>query len=104
MTLPAPISKRLILQPAEARPPFWGAAEDYRVVWRSERVGRIDRDPRPYPVHEHVPWRWFLNDGRRQRMASGRAATRDEAMVAFRNAWETVPDNTVAKSANNSTE
>jgi hypothetical protein len=90
---------RLILQPVtERRAPFYTLEHDYRVMWRGVKVGRIDYDHRPYPGEAHVRWRWFLNDTQRNRMASGRRATREEAMAAFRNAFDTVPDNTVDKS------
>jgi len=62
-------------------------------------VGRISFDHKPYENDRHVLWRWFLNDHERSRMADGRCATRDDAMAAFRKAFDTVPDNTIAKSA-----
>jgi hypothetical protein len=100
MTLPAPRHSRLALQRApEPRPPFWDNTNDFMVMWQGHKVGRIDLDPKPYPHQQHVPWRWFLNDEIRSRMADGRCATREEAMLAFRAAWERVPDKTVEKSA-----
>ena len=85
MTLPAPRRAQLILQRvAEDRGPFWNAETDYDVLWRGKRVGRIDCEPNPYPHEQHVPWRWFLDDAKG--MAHGRAATREEAMTAFRKA------------------
>jgi hypothetical protein len=38
-------------------------------------------------------------DHERNRMANGRCATREEAMAAFREAFDRGPDNTVDKSA-----
>ncbi len=100
MTLPAPRHKRLVLQRApEPRAPWYDTTNDYDVLWRDQKVGRIDLDPRPYPEEAHVPWCWFLDDEPRKRMASGRTATREQAMIAFRESFETVPDNTVAKSS-----
>ena len=61
--------------------------------------GRISYDHKPYAGEEHARWRWFLNDTQRNRMANDRCATREEAMAAFREAFDRVPDNTVDKSA-----
>jgi hypothetical protein len=100
MTLPRRPQSRLILQPvSEPRAPFWTVDADYNVVWRGQRVGRISFDHKPHPNEAHIRWRWFLNDHERRRMAAGRTATREEAMTAFRAAFETVPDDTVDRSA-----
>jgi hypothetical protein len=40
-----------------------------------------------------------LKDTQRNRMANGRCATREEAMAAFRRAFDRVPDKTIDKSA-----
>jgi hypothetical protein len=64
-------------------------------MWRGAKVGRISYDHKPYAGEEHARWRWFLNDTHRNRMANGRCATREEAMAAFREAFDRVPDNTV---------
>ena len=97
MTLPHAPHSRLVLRPVEERrAPFYALENDYRVVFRGQSVGRIDLEPQPYPVHSHVPWRWFLNDEVRKRMASGRAATREEAMAAFRKAWDETPYGVIA--------
>lgn len=98
LTLPRTAESRLLLRRVEERrAPLYILENDYRVIWRGQSVGRIDREPKPYPVHEHVLWRWFLNDEQRKRMASGRAATREEAMAAFRRAWEQTPTGVIAK-------
>jgi hypothetical protein len=94
-----PESRLILRRAAEPRPPFWDTANDFMVMWRGQKVGRIDLEPKPYPADAHRPWRWFLNDDGRKRMAYGRAATRADAMAAFRRAFETVPDNTIDKSA-----
>ena len=91
---------RLILQLLkDRRGPFWTTEGDYSVMWRGAKVGRISYDHKPYAGEEHARWRWFLNDTHRNRMANGRCATREEAMAAFREAFDRVPDNTVDKSA-----
>jgi hypothetical protein len=53
------------------------------------------RNPRPHEAH--VPWRRFLDYGRefelcdaRRRMVNGRAATRGDAMAAFRAAFDDI--------------
>ena len=61
--------------------------------------GRSLHDHKPYANEAHAHWRWSLNDAHRNRMANGRCATREEAMAAFREAFDRVPDNTVDKSA-----
>src|SRR5262245_12804277 len=99
-SIPRRPESRLILVPVtEARPPFWDARDDFNVMFRDRKVGRIHLEHKLYPNEAHVPWRWFLNDTQRNRMAGGNCASRDEAMAAFRNAFDTVPDNTIAKSA-----
>jgi hypothetical protein len=98
--IPRRPKSRLILQPVtEERPPFWTIEGDYSVMWRGTMVGRISHDHKPYAGEEHARWRWFLNDTQRNRMVNGRCATREEAMVAFREAFDRVPDNTIDKSA-----
>jgi hypothetical protein len=91
---------RLILQPVtEERLPFYDLRDDYNVTFRGKRVGRITYDHKPYANEAHMRWRWFLNDTQRNRMANERCATREEAMAAFRKAFDRVADNTVDKSA-----
>jgi hypothetical protein len=100
VSIPRRPDSRLILVPVkETRPPFYDLRDDYNVMFRDRRVGRISIDHRPYPHEAHVPWRWFLNDTERNRMADGRTATREEAMTAFRKAFDTVPDDMVGRSA-----
>lgn len=87
-TLPPRRGNRLLLRPVdEDRAPYYDKTDDYNVIWRDQRVGRIHRDLRPYDADKHVPWHWRLNlsDGS---LVTGRAATRDEAMAAFRAAWD----------------
>jgi len=89
---------RLILRPVEERrPPHWTMEDDYQVMFRGEVVGRIDREPDDRCEVTGTPWRWFLHDARggsgavgdvRTRIATGRAATRAEAMASFRRAWD----------------
>lgn len=89
---------RLVLQPArEARPPFYNLVDDYNVMHRGRRVGRISFNHKPYADEMQLRWRWFLNDTQRNRMADGRTATRAEAMAAFRHQFDTLPDDTIAK-------
>ena len=73
--------------------------DDFDVMFRGRKVGRISFNHRPYADEAHALWRWFLNDTDRNRMATECCVSRDEAMTAFRKAFDTVPDNTVAKSA-----
>ena len=80
-------------------PPFWDLRDDYNVMFRGRKVGRIRFNHKTYPSESHVPWRWFLNDIERNRMADGLCASREEAMTAFRMAFDRVPDNTIDKSA-----
>jgi len=68
-------------------------------MWRGTKVGRIRYDHKPYAGEDHARWRWFLNDMQRNRMANGRCAAREEAMARSPGALDTVPDNTVDKSA-----
>jgi len=100
MCIPRRPESRLILRPVkEARPPFWMTVGDYSVMWRDAKVGRISYDHKPYANEAHIRWRSFLNDTQRNRMANGRCATREEAMAAFWEAFDRVPDNTVDKLA-----
>jgi uncharacterized protein YbdZ (MbtH family) len=69
-------------------------AEDYRVYSRQRPVGDIWLDANPERLEEQIaPWRWSVdttNGGTDPSgwWASGRARTREEAMDAFRNAWD----------------
>jgi hypothetical protein len=100
MCIPRTGESRLLLQPVqERRPPFWTMVDDYDVAYRGRRVGRIDREPDGRCEVPAAPWRWFLNwdgDGGievadpRRKMAHGRAATRGEAMTAFRRAFDEI--------------
>ena len=60
-------------------------------------LGRIRFNHKTYPHEAHIPWRWFLNDTERNRMADGLCG--EEAMIAFPEAFDTAADNTVDKSA-----
>ena len=97
MTIPRPDSRLVLQRALEPRPPFWDTTNDFNVMWRGRKVGKIDLDLKPYAGQEHIPWRWFMNDEERKRMASGRTATREEAMAAFRKAFDTAPDKTIDK-------
>jgi len=100
MSIPRRPESSLALVPVkEARPPYYDLRDDYNVMFRGRRVGRIRFDHKLYPNEAHVPWRWFLNDTERNLLADGRAVTRAEAMAAFRKAFDTVPDNMVGRSA-----
>jgi len=97
LCIPRAPQSRLVLQPVEERrAPFYTVENDFRVLYRGRSVGRIDREPDDRCDYPHAPWRWFLNHEERKRMASGRAATREEAMSAFRKAWDETPFGVVA--------
>jgi hypothetical protein len=51
------------------------------------------------PITDGAGESWFLSDTKRNRMANGRCATREEAMAAFREAFDAVADNTIGRSA-----
>ena len=63
MSIPRRPESRLILVPLrETRPPFYDLRDDYNVMLRGRKVGRIRFNHKTYPHEAHVPWRWFLND------------------------------------------
>ena len=75
--------------------------EDYRVfatihddLPREEPVGNIWLDPAPETLEAKIaPWRWAIDTTRGGTnkdgwWSRGRSRTRDEAMAAFRNAWD----------------
>ena len=100
MSIPRRPESRLILVPLrETRPPFYDLRDDYNVMLRGRKVGRIRFNHKTYPHEAHVPWRWFLNDMERNRMADGLCTSREEAMTAFREAFDRVLDNTIDRSA-----
>jgi hypothetical protein len=49
---------------------------DFNVLYRGRRVGRIDLQPNPEPDEAHVPWRWFLDYGREFEMSDPRRGWR----------------------------
>lgn len=102
MCIPRRPESRLYLRKA-VPPRMHRNQEDYRVtrvvrvgdVRRDENVGSIWLDGNPERLEDRItPWRWSIDtwhgginpDGW---MTSGRARTREEAMDAFRNAWDT---------------
>jgi hypothetical protein len=97
MCIPRTGESRLLLQPVrERRPPHWTTEDDYNVMHRGRRCGRIDREPDRRCEVPGAPWRWFLDwDGGgglemtdpRRKTAGGRAASRggdDRISAGFR--------------------
>ena len=92
---------RLYLRKA-VPPRMHRTAEDYRVhrtvvtgaLHRDAHVGSIWLDPNPERLEDRLaPWRWQIdttNGGTDMKgwWTGGRARTREEAMDAFRNAWD----------------
>lgn len=101
MSIPRTPDKRLYLRKA-VPPRMHRTEEDYRVVKRAapgsvrdeDHVGSIWLDPRAEQIEDKIaPWRWSIdttNGGTDKTgwWASGRARTREEAMAALRNAWD----------------
>lgn len=99
MTIPRRPEGRLYLRKAVPRRMHM-TDEDYRVFRfrltgdhrNDAHVGDIYLDPSPEKIEEQIaPWKWSINTtwGNDQGWwASGRARTREEAMDAFRNAWD----------------
>jgi len=75
-------------------PRMYRCEEDYRVHKQDDVVGSIWLDPRPESLEEKIaPWIWSIDTTRGGAnvdgwWAKGRARTREEAMNAFRNAWD----------------
>jgi len=64
LCIPRGPESRMVLAPIkERRPPFWTLEDHYDVLYRGRRAGHIEREPKPEPVHAHVPWRWFIDYG-----------------------------------------
>jgi hypothetical protein len=95
--------RRLYLRKATERRAI-NSPEDYRVfqyrmignVRADDHVGNIYLDDRIETTEERMtPWRWSIDTTRGGTntetgwWAGGRAQTREEAMDAFRNAWDT---------------
>jgi hypothetical protein len=101
MTIPRRPDSRLYLRKV-VPPRMHKTAEDYRVVRlvatgglrREDHVGNIWLDPNPERMEDRIaPWKWSVDTtrggtDREGWWASGRARTREEAMDAFRNAWD----------------
>ena len=70
-------------------------AEDYRVHKQDDVVGSIWLDPNPETLEAKIaPWIWSIDttrggtDMEHGWWSGGRFRTREEAMNAFRNAWD----------------
>ena len=93
MCIPRTPDARLSLRRA-VPPRMHRNEEDYRVFSRERPVGSIWLDTQPQRIQDQIaPWRWSIdttNGGTDPNgwWASGRARTREEAMDAFRNAWD----------------
>jgi hypothetical protein len=86
MCIPRRPESRLILQPVtEAHPPFWTTEGDYSVIWRGTKVGRISYDHKPYAGEEHARCFGFSMT---RNATAWPMATREEAMAAFREAFD----------------
>jgi hypothetical protein len=94
--------RSLYLRRVTERRMLTASAEDYRVYRRimigalpsDEPIGNIWLDDRAESTEEKIaPWRWSIDTTRSGTnadgwWAKGRARTREEAMDAFRNAWD----------------
>jgi hypothetical protein len=93
MCIPRTPDARLYLRRA-VPPRLHKTEEDYRVFWRERPVGDVWLDPRPESLADKLtPWQWSIDmsEGGTDTAGwwtSGRARTREEAMDALRNAWD----------------
>jgi hypothetical protein len=101
MCIPRRPESRLYLRKV-VPPRMHMSAEDYRVfrlvvtgeLRREDHVGNIWLDPKPERMEDRImPWKWSVDTTRGGAdrdgwWSGGRARTRDEAMDAFRNAWD----------------
>ena len=102
MCIPRRPESRLYLRKV-VPPRMHKTAEDYRVfrfamigdLRNDDHVGDVWLDPKLETMEDKIsPWRWSIDTTRGGVdkdgwWAHGRARTREEAMDAFRNAWDT---------------
>lgn len=94
MTIPRRPESRLYLRRVTERR-MTRSDQDYRVFSREDHVGDIWLDEAAESIEDRiVPWRWSIDTTRGGTdmthgwWSSGRTRTLDEAMDAFRNAWD----------------
>jgi hypothetical protein len=94
MSIPRRPESRLYLRKVSERRMLTSSGHDYRVYFRDRNVGDIWVDGKaPETVEEKLmPWQWKIETRQGAdfptHWAGGRARTLEEAMEAFRNAWD----------------
>ena len=84
-------TRLLLVKRTDGRPPGWGRENDYDVVFRGHKVGRIWKyDYTGKTSGEMARWLWHWDwrnvDGRKD--AEGHCGSLEVAMAQFRAAWD----------------
>ena len=87
-----PRDKRLYLRRADhPRRPGLDQQNDYDIIWRGNRVGRIWRhDYQNHPWSGLGLWHWSRCNARGRHVAEGHGPTLEAVMADFRRAWDAV--------------
>ena len=85
-----PQPPKLVLQRAEfGRAPGWDGKNDYNVIYRGNRVGRIHKyDRYDSPPHAGFSWHWHMSNAPDRKDAQGHTHSLEAAMSDFRNAFD----------------
>jgi hypothetical protein len=99
--IPRTVHSRLLLRKVESgRPPGWDD-NDYDVLFRGQRVGRIwcfDYTGRASGDRARYRWHWYCRDIQCRKDTEGDAPTLETAMADFRRTWDS-PESNAGQSA-----
>lgn len=87
-SLPRRQQALILRRPDLARAPNWNRLVDYDVFFKDSLVGRVWRYDYRNEPHEGYPWHWRFQRRRDNRTIYGHAMSLDDALAAFRKAWD----------------
>jgi hypothetical protein len=90
--IPRTTDVRLVLRRIDdGRPPSWDRENDFDVVFRGRKVGRIwcfDYTGKVSGDRARYLWHWYFRDVEGRKDREGDAQTLEAAMSDFRKAWD----------------
>ena len=84
-------TRLLLVKRTDGRPPGWDRENDYDVVLRDRKVGRIwlfDYTGKLSGKRARYLWHWYIRDVEGRADLDGDAPTLEAAMADFRSAWD----------------
>jgi hypothetical protein len=91
-SIPRTADQRLVLRKVtDTRPPCWSLENDYDVMFRGRKVGRIwmfDYTGKSGGEMGRWLWHWDRRNGEGRKDTSGHCGSLHEAMAQFRAAWD----------------